>query len=146
VAKVDYWGVKNELRQILDDALDNVTVVVEADMQMAAEQTPWVGVYLEGRDIPRDQPIAAGRVSRVRVRLSIWVWCHNIESLEASEKERDRLLGEIELILMNNRTLNNKVEALWIEGGELPSTKDPSTPGFFSGGEIKIASDIRAEV
>jgi hypothetical protein len=66
--------------------------------------------------------------------------------LETADRERDRLLGEIELILANNRTLNEKVDALWLEGGELPSTKDPGSPGFFSGGEIKISSDMRAEV
>ena len=145
MAKADYWGVKNEVMQILRAELDNVTVVMEQDMQIAAEMTPWVCVYLEGRDIPAGQPIAAGRVTRVRVRLSIWVWCHSLE-LETADRERDRLLGEIELILANNRTLNEKVDALWLEGGELPSTKDPGSPGFFSGGEIKISSDMRAEV
>lgn len=145
MARIDYWGVKNELAVILREQLDNVTVVVEQDMQIGAEMTPWICVYLEGREIPAGQPIAAGRVFRVRVRLSIWVWCHNLE-LESAEKERDRLLGEVELILANNRTLNDKVDGLWIEGGELPSTKDPASPGFFSGGEIKISTDIRAEV
>ncbi len=145
MAKVDYYGLKQELREVVAAKLDNVTVTVEKDMQFASELTPWVGVYLEGRDIPEDQPIAAGRISRIRVRLSIWLYTFSLE-LEEAERARDSLLGEIELILMENRTLNDKVEGLLLDGGELSSNINSDTPGFFSSGEIKILADVTAEV
>lgn len=145
MAKADYWAVEKELHALLDSRLNDCTVVMEQDMQVAAEMTPWVCVYLNGREVPSSQPIAGGRVIRVRVRFSIWIWCHNME-LGSAVMARDALLGEIEMILAENRTLNNTVDGLWIEGGELPSVKDPGSPGFFSGGEIVISSELRAEV
>lgn len=143
--RADYWGAVKEIQHIIQSQFNDLTVRIEEDMQFAAEQTPWVCVYLDSREVPDDQPLAAGRVTRLRVRFSIWVWCFNME-LAAAVKARDEWVGDIESALLANRTLNDRLDGLWIEGGELPSAKDPDTPGFFSGGEILIASDLRTEV
>lgn len=143
--QVDYWALKQEVKAVLEEAaLTGVgTVFVEEDVQVAAEMAPWVCVYLIEREIPEGQPIAAGYRTRMRVRFSVWVWVHNLE-LERAERDRDRLVGEIELALMNKRTLNDMVEGILLEGGELPSKSDPDSHGFFSGGEIRFVTDVTA--
>lgn len=145
MARVDYWSIQNELVEILKQNLNDVTITLEEDFMLSSEMTPWLCVYLEGREVPESQPIAAGRRVRMRVRLSIWIWCYALE-LHAAVQARDDLVGRVELILAENRSLNDKVDALWIEGGQLPSVNTPEAHGFFSGGEIVVSSEITAEV
>jgi hypothetical protein len=146
MARIDYHGIKQNIKDVLEANIPDVdTVYVEEDLQVSAEMSPWMCVYLTGREVPEDQPIAAGKRTRMRVNFSVWVWVFNLE-LDRAERDRDRLVGEIELALMNNRSLNESVEGVLLDGGELPSNRDPDSPGFFSGGEVRILVDVTSIV
>ena len=143
--RVDYWSVLEETATVLRDALFETQVVVEEPLQLALEMTPRVGVYLDSRTYPASQPLAAGRVARVELRLSVWAWCGSLE-LKAAVKARDELIAQIEEALMLNRTLNDRVDTLWLEGGEMPSSQLPDSNGYISGGEVAVHIELRTEV
>jgi hypothetical protein len=144
---VDYWDIANELAEILRAGLGETLVVVEEELMLALEQTPRVGVYIEGRELPPSQPLAAGRISRIHLRMAVWCWCGAIE-LRQAIKDRDALVAQVETVLLSqgDRTINGKVDTFWLEGGELPSSRLPNQNGFISGGEILLRAELTTEV
>lgn len=150
--RLDYWGIEQELKLILLDQLHEYTVVVEQEILFSPEMTPYVTIYCDGRSLAPHQVIAAGRRVKYHVELSIWVWTFAME-LARAVKQRDDCVSEIELVLMGNRTINDKVETSWITGGRLPSTKLPTrddmaqySGGYLSGGEIKLIAVADATI
>ena len=75
------------------------------------------------------QPLAAGKRTRWHVRLSVWA-VGFANTFEKAAKERDDLVGSLELVLMNNRTVGGKVAAGWLEGGEFISVRDQSMGNY----------------
>lgn len=143
---IDYWGLAEEVAEVLRAGLPaTTTIVVEEELMIALEMTPRVGVFIESRELPSEQPLAGGRITRVNVRLAVWVWCASLEIREAV-RARDNLISEVEAVLLRNRDLNNTVEQIMLEGGELPTTRSPSNNGFISGGEIRVTAMVRTEV
>jgi len=143
--RADYWGIEQELAEILRANVQGLTVEVEAEMQFGAELSPWAVVYLERRDAPDGlQGISAGMRTCFRLRFSIWVWCCSLEK-EAAIKQRDETLAEVERVLMRNRTLNNTVDSSWLDGGELQTGKTQESD-FLSGGEVVLIADIVSSV
>jgi hypothetical protein len=145
MAKIDYFGIAEEIAEIVRAAFPETMVVVEEEVIIGPENSPIIAVYIDRRETPPNQPIAAGRRMRVIPHFSLWVWTFSL-NVRAAIKERDDLVGDIELLLMNNRTLNEKVDMIWIDGGELPSARLPDSNGFTSGGEIVIRAEVMAEV
>jgi hypothetical protein len=143
--RADYWGLLSEVAYILGEALPETTVVIEEELMLALEMTPRIGVYLDSRSYPSAQPLAAGRVSRIDVRLTVWVWCGALEIREAV-RARDDLVAKVEEVLQKNRTFNDKAVTSWPEGGELPSSRLPDSNGFICGGEIAVHVELRTEV
>jgi len=123
-------------------------VVVEEEMVFGAESTPWVGVYLDKREVPpARQTLSGGRRTNMQLTFSVWVWCFSLELQEAI-KQRDYHIGVIETVLMANRTINEMVDTSWQSGGRMPSAKvradSGASGGFISGGEILIVADVVA--
>lgn len=147
MAKVDYWDVENEIAAILraHESMYEVTVLVEPEMTFSSEMTPWLGIYMESRMAPSGQSLSAGRKQRYILDFRIWVWCFSLDVSEAIQR-RNSLVGVVELVLMGNRTLNDKVDMSWIEGGRLPSARLPQSAtmdsGILSGGEIILKADV----
>jgi len=116
-------------------------------MVFGAESTPWVGVYLDRREVPQRQSLSAGTRTRMQLTFSLWVWCFSLELQEAI-KQRDFHIGSLELVLMANRTINEMVDTSWLSGGRMPSAKvradSGASGGFISGGEILIVADVVA--
>ena len=146
MAKIDYWAIEQELAEIIRSSLDGYTVEVEPEMMFAAEQTPWVSIYLLRRDAPEGQPIAANKRLRLHLQFSIYVWCWHLEKREAL-RLRNAALGELELVLLRNPTVNDMVNFIFLEGGELQSGRVEGTlGGFASGGEILLTAEAVAIV
>lgn len=144
--RVDYYAIEEKLGQVLRDSplLQDVPVVVEGEVDFALGQTPWIGVYLERRDPAPNQRLDAGQSTRYRARFSVWCWEMSLESTALAIKKRDEYISRIEQVLMGNRTLDDMVDMLWLEGGEMPSGRMESdnAVAFLSGGETIVLAEF----
>lgn len=145
MAKVDYFAVAEEIAEIIRADMPNIMVAVEEELIVGPDNSPVIGVYIDSREVPSEQSISAGRRMRVIPHFSIWVWTYSLNVKEAI-RERDGIVGEVELLLMQNRTINEMVEMIWIDGGQLPSARLPDSSGFTSGGEILVRAEMTAEI
>ena len=149
MARVDYYDLMVTMRDLLDadDSLDGVIFAIEEDFPLGPDSTPWVGISITEREMPEDrQRLAAGTRMVVVVTFSIWCWSYDLESKAAAIRNRDDLLGKVEVAMMkpNVRTLKDKVDFLTIEGGSLSTGTPENGVGFFSGGEILAKAEVSA--
>jgi len=147
-ARVDYWAIEQEIAEIIRANTSVTIVAVEEEMLFGAESTPWVGVYLDKREVPpARQTLSGGTRTRMQLTFSLWVWCFSLDLQEAI-RQRDYNIGVIELALMAHRTLNETVDTSWLAGGRLPSARvradSGASGGFVSGGEILLVADVVA--
>lgn len=145
MARIDYFAIEEEIAELIRSHPDfsGCQVLVEEELIFGADAVPWVGVYLDRRDAQPNQSLAAGTRTRMLVSFSIWVWVFGLDA-QSALKQRDEYVGKLELVLMQNRTLNDKVDMSWIEGGELPSARVPDSAGFTSGGEVVLKAEVTA--
>lgn len=145
MAKVDYFAIAEELAEIIRADMPDVMVVVEEELIVGPDNSPIVAVYVDRREIPANQPMAAGLKMRVVPYFAVWVWTYGLNVKEAI-KQRDSVIGDVELLLMQNRTINDMVDTSWIDGGRMPTAMLPESSGFTSGGEIIVRAELMAEV
>lgn len=149
MARLDYYAIEEKIAEILraDPLLSGVEVRVEGELDFQAGLAPWVGVYLDRRD-PAQQVLDAGRSTTYRLRFTLWAWTVSIEAIADAIRARDELLGKLETVLMNNRTIGDLVSMSWIEGGEMPSGKLEGNTGgiYMSGAEIALIAEARTSV
>ena len=146
MAAIPYWSIREEIAEILRANLTGITIEIEKELEFGIDQSPWVGIYLERREAPADQqPIAAGRVTRMFLEIHIWVFVHAFD-LDLGIKGRDELIGKIELILMANRLLNETVDSCWLDGGELISGQREEEKDFLASGQIVLRMEVSARV
>lgn len=151
MARIDYWSIENELAEIIKANTRAAYVCVEEQIQFGADNSPWVGVYVERRDaLSGMQTLSMGQRTRMKLHMVVWVWCFSLE-MERAIKDRDDMVGELELVLMQNREINGLVDTLWITGGRLPSARIANRENrfegdvFISGAEILIVADVVAD-
>lgn len=147
MARVDYFDLENTIKSILeaDSSLSGVTITVEGEVPGGGVGLfPYVGIHIERRDPHGGQPLAAGQRTRLNLKFAIWCWEYSLESVAKAIQLRDDLVGKVEVALMKNRTINNKVACIWLDGGRLPSGKDPESNGWLSAGEIIVIADVTA--
>lgn len=149
MSRVDYYAITEEIKTILD-ASAHITstpnIVVEDDVIFGTfDHTPQIMVYLTNRTPAPNQRIAAGRDTRYRLQFSIWVWCSGLgkQGVKDAINLRNDLLGQIELELMEKRTLNEMVDGLWLQGGDMTSIR-PDKTRFVSGAELIIIAEVSA--
>jgi len=148
MARLDYYGLMKEMQDILElsTSIDGVQIAIEEEEPYGPDNTPFIGISIPERSSPIElQRISAGRKQAYLVVFSVWCWCFDFESKPNAIRNRDDLLGTVEVELMKGtaRTLNGKVESGRIDGGEL-STATLDGVGFFSGGEIKFIAEATA--
>lgn len=147
MARVDYWGIEQEIRTVIlanadVAATSGIQVLVEEEISM--HRTPTVVVTLEGRSAPDDlQTLSAGQRTRLFLDVVILVHFYAMEVSEAA-RLRDTLIGNVEIALMNNRTLNNLVSNLWLTGGAIVTVGGQA--GFNAVGEVRVTVDVTASV
>src|SRR3990167_9771384 len=123
---LDYWSIEQELKHVLvqDPTLENVQIILENDALMNFEAMTCVGIFLTRRNIPEEQPIAAGKRMYIDLEFSLWCFVADLENLEGAARKRDELLNKVEVVLMGNRTLNDKVDYSRIDNGDFDSAFD----------------------
>jgi len=143
MARVNYFDIETTLEDILKDdpTLAGTTILVEEELTF--QQDDIVIIYLDRRVAPaNEQSLSAGKRTRMDLSFSIWCFHYGLE-LRDVMKARDDLLGKIEIVLMNNRTLRDKVETSWLEGGEFQTLKTEDQ-AFMSGAEIVLTTKVIA--
>jgi hypothetical protein len=144
---VDYHGILEAAQFILqgDATLADAAILVEEEFGFGlGDKAKAVYIYSLSRNATEAQPIAAGK--RTRFNLSLLFWCvgFNMGSIREAARLRDALIGRVESVLMNNRTLNGKVDTAWLGGGDFLSAKNPESQSFLSAGEITMVCEVKA--
>ena len=145
MAVVDYHGILTSMKTILEDdaSLGDVPVFVEEDPQFDLSGAGRALVLTLGsRREGGGQPLAAGKRTRWHVRVGVWAVGYAL-SFEAAAKLRDDLVGLVELVLMNNRTISGTVAAGWLEGGEFISVRN-QTEGCYALAETIFVGEALA--
>ena len=148
MAAVDYSGIEDTIKGVLeaDARTTGAAIYVEEEPQFGlSDMQQAVLVYLDRRSAPNTQQnLAAGKRTRYLLQLTVAVLYFSLESFKAACDGRNTLLGNVELVLMANRTLNGKVETLWLEGGELYSVRNPQNSVFTAVAETTVTVDVSA--
>jgi hypothetical protein len=140
MSAIDYHGIGVEIKTVLDayfTALGGTPVYV-ADpgryptFDQSGNQDS-VYIYLSSRSAPDGvQRIRAGTSTDQILSFAIWSFSFHADDISQAELFRDALLGNVELALMEKRTLNSKVKALWLRGGQFYGADEG---GLWSGAE-----------
>jgi len=145
---VAYTTIQNALETILKaDARTNVArIFVEEEPQfdiMDSQQV--IAVFMERRVAgPKDQQLGLAKRTRYHLTITIWVLAFSIESYRTACDLRNTLLDNLELTLMDNRTISNTVTTSWLEGGVMISAKDPQKGVFTAAAETILTAEVSA--
>lgn len=143
--RIDYWGLRLGIRAAINSwpGLETLPVLFEEGGEPATERLPAVLLYLVGRQtLPERQRISAGTRTDHRVVFSAWVMHYSLASLEDAVMRRDAMLAEVELALMQDRTLGGRLpKTLFLEAGAVQSGSDPKMTKFASAIETLIICD-----
>ena len=144
MAAIDYHGILTTLKTLLeaDATLAGVPVRVEEDptFDLAGAGTALVIMLNSRRESP-GQPLAAGKRIRWHIRVSVWSVGYGLSFEEAAQR-RDSLVGALELVLMKNRTVSDKVGAGWVEGGDFLTVR--ATDGNYALAETVLVGEAVA--
>jgi hypothetical protein len=145
---VDYQGIRDEIEAILqaDERTRDARIYVEEEPQFGlGDNQKAIAVFMETRSTPENmQSLSEGRRTRMNLKVTCWVIAFHLESFRKACDERDSLLNKVELVLMDNRTLNNKVSTSWLIGGELFSGRNRQDTVFTSVAEVVLMLDVSA--
>lgn len=148
MARFDYYGLETDIQTILKADADvsahwaerDPSILIEREMLFGMDECPAVIIYMDSRSAPSNlQGISSGQRTRFDLRLSLWVCEFHLDSVETASKNRDDLIGLVEVALMKDRTLGGKVGASWLDGGEFMTAQ--SDNGFISCGEITLVAE-----
>lgn len=120
-----------------------VTVLLE--QEVVFERGNVVVIYLDRRDSEATQVIAAGTRHRYDLQFSIWCF-HFALDITLSLDQRDDLVGNVEIALMKDRTLQGTVDDSDLAGGEFLNGRTPEEGGglFFAGAEVRLVAQAVA--
>lgn len=144
MARLDYYGIEEELRNIIvsDTLADGVAVQIETEISTI--EGPTVVIFLENRIAnAEDQAIAAGTQTRYQLTFALWCLDVSFDGFAEAIKKRDDLVSRIEQILMKNRSIGGKVISSWLAGGEFENAQTPDQTGFVSAAEISLIADAK---
>lgn len=147
MAAIDYVGIRNTMKTLLDaDALTNTArIYVEEEPQFGLSDEPAIAMFMDSRSANGpDQSLSQGKRTRYKLRMSFWVLFFSLESYKAACDGRDALLANLELVLMSNRTIGDKVTTSWLEGGEMFSARHPQSSMFTAAAEVILVAEVSA--
>jgi len=143
---IAFQAISEAIKARLDTAFANRTPLPEVVLEREFEpRESWIAIYCQGVTAAEDdQPLTASLKQRLQVRFEIWCWRFAMSNALAVEL-RDGLVGDTELALMIDRTMNGTVTTSWLEGGRFGRQEDPQSIGrFFAGGEIVLICELMA--
>ena len=143
MARIDYNAIKDELSIILKDTdiQINFNVSIEGDILFDGYDN-LVDIEIDSRAISSTS-ISNGTKARYSLLTVLTVWAKHFD-IESAKRIRDDLISEIELVLMQNRTLNGKVDTSWLLGGQNVLAFVEDQQSFVAGGEIRM--NIESEI
>jgi len=143
MARIDYYYIQELFVTLLEDAFaDTITYEIEPE-NIAAEQCPFVGIYLPSREPFEPQPIAAGTIQRYTITMELWCWEANLDKKLAFE-HRDDLIGNVEIALMEVRTAKGLGQyGFRLLGGEFENARD-KLGNYLAGGSIIVELEASA--
>lgn len=147
MSAIDYAGIRNQLKTILenDSRLSGVRVYIEEEPQIGlSDVQKAIAVFTDNRTPDPGQSISKGTRTRYLLRTSLWTVYFDMSSYLAACDGRDGVLAQLELVLMDNRTIGGKVTASWLEGGEMFSAHHAQSSVFVSAAETIFVSEVSA--
>lgn len=149
MSAASYDEVVNALAEQLRSysGLEGVRVEVEIDEVQGLPDDGGRALIVESmnRRPSSGQPMSAGR--RLRNRFSIIVTSvgFDMESFRAAAAKRDALLGQVELAVLDDRTIGGMVANLEIQGGEFYRARALGSPPLFAAvAETVLEMDLSA--
>lgn len=156
MAAVDYCGIRAAIEKIMETAiepegvLEGARLFIEEEPQFGlADYDATISVFLERRGPSSDQNAAAGRRTRFDMQISFWVCAFDMSSYREACDKRDRIVGQLELLLMANRILkrpngSDLNDTFQMEGGEIYAAKNATNNAFTAVAETKILIQVAA--
>ena len=148
MSAINYTGIQDALEALLlADTRTNVAkIFVESEPQfdlMGAQQV--IAVFLTGRTAPAgEQVLSQGKRTRMLLKMPIWVIAFSIDSYRRACELRNTLLGNLELVLMDNKTIGGTVATSWLEGGDMVSAHDGQGGMWTAGAESLLVAEVSA--
>lgn len=146
MARIRYYDYLKAIQDVLgaNAELQELHATVEiGKATVLANQSPHINVTEIARD-PLRPAIAAGTLSRYRVRWKVTVSTFSAAGFEDAMQQRDEVLGITEVCMMNNRDLGGIMspKQLTLEGGSLQS--GPSEAGgFWAQADLDLSAEIQ---
>ena len=148
MAAVNYSGIRNQIKSILegDARTSNARVYIEEDPQFGlADAERAILICLDRRTAPPGaQRLAAGLRTQYHLQCVLITVYFSMESFEQACVGRDALLGQMELVLMANRTIGGLANSSWLEGGEMFSVRNPQNNVWAAVAETNLVIDVEA--
>lgn len=146
MARIRYYDYLKAIQDVLDadSGLRELNATVEiGKVTILANQSPHVNVTEIGRE-PLRSAIAAGTLSRYRVRWKITVSTFSAAGFEDAMQQRDEILGIAEVCMMNHRDLGGIMspKQLVLEGGTLQSGPGEAG-GFWAQADLDLSAEIQ---
>ncbi len=145
---VDYSGIRNTIKSILEgDALTSAArVYIEEDPQFGlADVQQAIVICLDGRTAaPTAQRLASGLRTQYHLQCVLVTAYFSMESFNDACEGRDTLLGNMELVLMKDRTIGGKATSSWLGGGPMFSVRNPQSNVWAAVAETTLTIDVQA--
>src|SRR3990167_5566547 len=147
MSAVTYTAILSALKAIFeaDARTSGARVFVEEDPQFGlSDAGKAIVLTMMNRSPTSGQPLAAGKRTRYMARIGIWSVGFDMASFNDACVKRDALLGQTELVLMDNRTISGKVTAAQLEGGEFMTVRNPGENVFCAMAETVVSAEVAA--
>ena len=145
---VDYGGIRDQIKSILegDARTSGAAIFIEEDPQFGLSDVQQaIVICLDGRTAPpAEQRLAAGMRTQYHLQCVLVTVYFSMESFKAACDGRDTLLGQMELVLMANRTIGGKATSSWLEGGPMFSVRNPQSNVWAAVAETTLVIDVQA--
>lgn len=146
MAAIDYNGIKTELKSILDSQTFTYQpeIGIEGDM-LTESYVPYINIEIESRNDSPSQSISANTRQRYQMTLLLTVAVKNFDKSQAA-LVRDSIISELELFIMQNRTINGKVITLWLSGGDNIAAFVENFNSYVSAAGLRITAECLISV
>jgi len=151
MALIDYNAIATGIATVIrsDATLGepgrNVTVVIEPGIVHSIEATPWIGIYLSRRDAPATmQKLRAGSSLDLELGFTLAVVEHSFDGFPEAARLRNDILGRLEVVMLNNHTLDGTVQTSWINGGVFENAEPESDRGCVAMAFLDLVCKVQA--
>lgn len=143
MAVINYKGIRDAVQSILqaDSRTSGARIYVEEEPQFGVMDKPAIALFMDRRTMTHDQSLSTGKRTRYEIKMMLITVYFSLNSFHDACDGRDNLLAQLEATLMDNRTLNDTVKTMWLEGGELFSARDSQNNAFVAVGETGIVAE-----